>query len=392
MLIPIKSKNPPESFPLATILLIVINVVVFFCSSSRGLEIREDVLREWGQTGASFSAVHTLTSCFLHADLLHLIGNMWFLYLFGFAVEGRLRTAKFVLLYFVAAFAGDLMHQLVVAQFHPSVPSIGASGAIMGVLGAALYMFPFGHVEFLWGWGMRLSIVIWNVWHVALWYLGLDLVLALLQGGSTGVAHFAHLGGALGGVIACAAFRARRDSMQASEARAVYADTKELAYLSSADLAAMNDSAPSDPLIVLHWVRRGLRDVGGPSDRCKAAFYRLLPEIVELPEVETIGSVFAGLSLTPGTIPTRMLLKISYKLERYGEFSLALQLLDAVLRHPEQTHSDWEAAMIRSAILCETALDNPDRARSTYNEILQRSPMSPIAEQARLRLAHLRRS
>ena len=392
MLLPIRSKNPPESFPIATILLIVINVVVFFLTSD-GFQIRPEVVKQWGQTGANFSVTTCITSMFLHGDLLHLLGNMWFLYLFGFAVEGRLKTPKFVFVYLAAGFAGDLLHYLVIARLDPGLPSIGASGAIMGVLGAALFMFPFGQVEFLWGWGFyHMDIVTWNIWHVALYYLGIDILLAVIAGGGGGVAHFAHIGGAAGGALACALLRPKRDSSEASEARAMYAETKDLSTLSSRELAAMHVSNPDDTHIVLNWMHRSLRDPYGVKPECFAAFQRLLPQIVEREDLISLGGVLSGVCSIPDIVPPAILLKTSFALERQGEFTLALRLLDGVITNQRSTQADLEAAMMRSAILCETALGNKHRAWETYQEIMSRYPMSPMADQARLRLAQMARS
>ncbi len=150
MLIPIRSKNPPESFPFVTILLMAANVIVYACTSN-GLEIKKKSLESLAITGHTFDFPHLISSMFLHAGIFHLAGNMLFLYLFGFAVEGRMRSFKFFLLYMLSGVAGSGLHYLFEGRLHPEIPSLGASGAIMGVLGAALVIFPFSKVTFLYG-------------------------------------------------------------------------------------------------------------------------------------------------------------------------------------------------------------------------------------------------
>src|SRR5689334_7360513 len=110
MFIPYRCKNPPESFPWATCGLIAANVFVYVCTTRVGLVIKEPVVDEYGLKFSNINFRDAFASLFLHANLLHLLGNMWFLQLFGSAVEGRLRWFKFLLTYFLAGFAGDALH------------------------------------------------------------------------------------------------------------------------------------------------------------------------------------------------------------------------------------------------------------------------------------------
>src|SRR4051812_24437236 len=127
MLIPIKSKNPPESLPIATIGLILTNVLVYAFTSD-GMTLHKAALEQYAVSGSHFTFARSFTNLFLHGNLMHLLGNIWFLYLFGFAVEGRLRAPKFLLVYFAAGFGGDLLHQLMLGRLHPELWSLGASG------------------------------------------------------------------------------------------------------------------------------------------------------------------------------------------------------------------------------------------------------------------------
>src|SRR5438105_5951867 len=228
MLLPLRSKNPPERFPIGTLCLIGINLLVFALTVDDTLHVRSEVLRTAGISLANFNPFSLIAHLFVHTNLLHLAGNLWFLYLFGFAAEGRLRTPRFLLLYFASGIVGALAEVLVFGQFAPNAPLVGASGAIMGVLGAALYLFPHSKVEFFYGLGFGLSrLTTWNMAWVAAYYFGLDFLFAVFAG-RTGVAHLAHLGGAACGFALCALFKVKRDSRQASEAKANYHETKDL--------------------------------------------------------------------------------------------------------------------------------------------------------------------
>ncbi|HVL38887.1 MAG TPA: rhomboid family intramembrane serine protease [Fimbriimonadaceae bacterium] len=387
MLLPIRSKNPPDSLPIATCILIVFNCVFFFLNTENGLIAREAVVDRWGLKSSNFDALHVLTSMFLHGDIFHLLGNMWFLYLFGFAVEGRIRTLKFTILYFAAGLCGDLLHHFLFGLAHPDRPMIGASGAIMGVMGAALYMFPFGKVDVFYWFGLVFhGVFTVPMWGIALWYLGTDFLLAVLLGAYSGVGHLAHLGGAAGGFVIAAVFRPTRDSAEASEAKSTFSETKDLTLLSANELAAMHKANPHDPLVVAHWMHRSMRDPQGPKAECREAYFRLLPRIIaELPPQST-GAMLAAMSTTPGAVPARYLLDVAGRLERERDLLTALRLYDAVVRDSASRPEDVEAALFRTALLCEMGLGQRDRAVHTYQEVIRRYPMSPFADQARVRL------
>lgn len=386
MLLPYKSKNPPESVPYATCALILVNVLVFAFTSQYGLVAKKEVVEGFGLSGVNSGPLNWLTSMFLHGDIFHLLGNMWFLYLLGFAVEGRLRTAKFLILYFVAGIAGSAAHFFVFSVSEPTIPAIGASGAIMGLLGAALFMFPFAQMAFfLWIGLIYTSVFVWPMWGVGLWYLGFDLVLAIVSGGESGVAHLAHLGGAAGGFLAAMAFRPKRDSAEASEAKATFSEVNDMGVLSTRELAAMHASNPDEPLIALHWMHKSLRDPYGVKPECQAAFLRLLPKMVRDMEPGPVGFCVASLSMKPGVIPPTYTLDVAHRLERVGEYALSMRLFDAVVLDPAARPADVESAMFRVGILCETALGNPQRAMASYQELMRRFELSPLADQARAR-------
>jgi membrane associated rhomboid family serine protease len=128
-----------------------------------------------------------VTAGFLHADWMHLIGNLWMLWIFGDNVEDRLRKKQFLLLYMAALIVGNLAH--LVSAWGDPAPLLGASGAISGLMGAYLVLFPRVKV-----WAM---IVIFRIKMSILWYLGVwigfQVIMVAVE--SDGVAWFAHLGG-----------------------------------------------------------------------------------------------------------------------------------------------------------------------------------------------------
>jgi membrane associated rhomboid family serine protease len=183
-----------------TYALIALNVLVFSIELNQGAPF----IRKWAvvprQLAANPSAeIPTIfTSMFMHAGWMHLLGNMLFLWIFGDNVEDRLGRAKFLIFYLVCGIVATLAQVAVSAE--SSIPSLGASGAISGVLAGYLVLFPKGQIKVL----MRGGVVALP----ALVVIGLWIVLQLISGiGSFthsaqtgGVAYMAHIGGFVAGL------------------------------------------------------------------------------------------------------------------------------------------------------------------------------------------------
>ncbi len=383
MLLPIRSKNPPEAFPFATISLIVANVAIY-AFTSNGLAVHPSAVRSLALFGADFTPVRIATAMFLHASPLHLIGNMWFLYLFGFAVEGRLKSLKFLAMYFASGVAGDVLFQVLVGVHNPNMPAFGASGAIMGLLGASLFMFPFAEVTFLYL-GYTVRTFDWPMWGVGAYFLGFELLWAFL-GVQDGVGHLAHLGGALGGLVVCAAFRPNRDSEFASQAKATLADTKDTRCLSAPELEELARLNPTSHSVAVAWMRECLRESRPIKEPCMRGF---LAALKSMPpggdESATAADCLARLAATPDAVPCNVLFEMAQRMEREYRPRPALSLYEAVLRDSKD-EADLQAATFRVGLLCESSMNNPAAAAQRYREVIQKWPMSPMAAQAELRL------
>jgi rhomboid family protein len=201
MLFPFGDDNPSRrTLRVATYALIALNVLVFSIELNKG----GSFIRHWAvvprQLMANPSAeIPTIfTSMFMHAGWMHLLGNMLFLWIFGDNVEDRLGPAKFLIFYLVCGIVATLAQVAVSAE--SSIPNLGASGAISGVLGGYLVLFPKGRVKVL----MRGRVVALP----AMVVIGLWIVLQLISGiGSFtqspqtgGVAYMAHIGGFVAGL------------------------------------------------------------------------------------------------------------------------------------------------------------------------------------------------
>ncbi len=206
-MLPLKDNIPSYKKPLFLYTIIVINVIVFLFELSFSKNALTQFFYAFGLLperlifSFSFYAVLTIfTSMFIHADLLHIIGNMWFLWIFGDNVEDIAGHSKFLFIYFMSGIGGALIQ----AFLNPAsnIPMIGASGAISGILGAYIILFPRAKILTL-----LPLVIIWEIVYIPAYiFLGLWILLQFFSGlGSLGaqggVAWFAHIGGFLTGVL-----------------------------------------------------------------------------------------------------------------------------------------------------------------------------------------------
>lgn len=388
MILPLKTKNQPESPPYATFSLIALNIVIYVCTSN-GLFIRDSVVEQFALTHANVGPLTLFSSMFLHGDIFHIAGNMWFLWLLGAAVEGRLKTIKFVLLYFLSGLCGDGLH-LVMTIGQQDVPSLGASGAIMGLLGAALWMFPHSKmvVGYFFGWWWY-GLWEWRMWGVALYYLGFDLLGVVMSSGSDGIAHFAHLGGALGGFLVALAMRVGRDDVVVSDAKSTLTDVGDLRVLSKHELGQMVGSQPNNAELALAWMNRSLQYGSLPGADVTQHFLRHGREIVRNGDIEQVGAAVFNLSQQPGAVPAQLLLDAATRLERESRPQLAKPLLERAISAADCTDAVAESAIFKLGMIEEAWFQNHAKALELFQEHARRWPMSPMDAQVKARIAVL---
>ncbi|MCK6478950.1 MAG: rhomboid family intramembrane serine protease [Planctomycetes bacterium] len=224
--IPVGDENPTARRPLVNTGLIALNALVFLALNvARGegfFELTLEDSRRWGLLPGDPQPLRFLSCLFVHAGPWHLLGNMWFLHIFGDNVEDKLGRAGYLLLYLGWGVAASLAFLLLggpggeVAGHTPeeveaawrTLPLVGASGAIAGVMGAYLVFFPRARIRMVWWLLVFLipfslpSLVVIGMYFVQ------DLLLgALQQGGTGGVAYAAHTGGMLAGIAAALALK-----------------------------------------------------------------------------------------------------------------------------------------------------------------------------------------
>lgn len=219
-MIPLRDDQPRYSTPYVTYFLIALNVVVFFFELSvkaQGPRALNGLIYEFGIVPRHFT--HTLTgphlqlgafltiitSMFLHGGWLHIIGNMWVLWIFGDNIEDQLGHFTYLVFYFLCGIAAGVTHILL--NPGSTVPTVGASGAIAGIMGAYFLLYPRAKVLTL-----VPLIIFFTFWWLPAWIvLGYWFLLQFLSGAATqvasavqntgGIAFWAHVGGFVAGIV-----------------------------------------------------------------------------------------------------------------------------------------------------------------------------------------------
>jgi len=209
--IPLRDENRSQTVPHITRILILVNIIVFIPLLYFAFFPEDTTMRQFESLYNSLTMVpadilqtkklHTLfTSMFLHADIFHLGGNMLFLYIFGDNVEDAFGHFRYLLFYLICGLAADFVHILsLTTPGELVIPTLGASGAISGVMGAYILMYPRARIRTL-----VLAYIITVVSVPAVFFLGFWFLLQLLyawldMGG--GVAYWAHIGGFVAGTV-----------------------------------------------------------------------------------------------------------------------------------------------------------------------------------------------
>ena len=204
MLFPYKDDNPRVLFPFITFSIIGINIIIFllqFLAIGNDHQYATNLIYNYGFIPNTFNPLTIITSMFIHSGFSHIIGNMWFLYIFGDNVESILGHVKFFCFYLACGIGAALAQYII--QPHSIIPMVGASGAIAGVLGAYMIRFPKARVHIF-----VMIIVFFTTFVVpAQIVLGIWFIMQLSGGLNSlgvdttgGVAWFAHIGGFIVGI------------------------------------------------------------------------------------------------------------------------------------------------------------------------------------------------
>lgn len=217
-MIPLRDTIPSRSYPIVNVLLIVVNVCIFLYEVMiLNTEQAEQMIYQFGLVPdqirlSNVTSIYVLrtdvvrpffTNMFLHGGWMHLISNMWILFIFGDNVEDRMGKVRYFLFYLTCGLVASLTHFILYRN--SPIPAIGASGAISGVMAAYMIMFPRSTIVSI----VPIIIIplllpVPALVYIGLWFLGQLLsgtTSLMLSDHATGIAFWAHIGGFLGGVL-----------------------------------------------------------------------------------------------------------------------------------------------------------------------------------------------
>lgn len=214
---PLYDTQRSRHFPLMNWMLVILNGIAFYYEVTMSEADLFRFIHTWGLVPAHFALsnpetwINILTSMFLHGGWFHILSNMWILIIFGDNVEDKLGSIRYLIFYLLSGIAAAFLQFFI--EPASTVPMIGASGAIAGVLGAYLILFPHSRIASL----VPIFFIFTMVELPALVFLGFWFVsqlfsgwLALQGAGASGVAWWAHIGGFAFGMIAIRLFVRRR--------------------------------------------------------------------------------------------------------------------------------------------------------------------------------------
>lgn len=384
MILPYKVKNPPKHFPTATVALIAINVLVFALTSHKFLMARREIVDAYALTLGVSPGWTVFTSVFLHGDIFHLTGNMLFLWVFGPAVEDRMRVPGYLGLYMLSGFAGHVAQVALGAAgaIGASIPTLGASGCIMGVLGAYWYMYSWSPVcMFYWiGLLWRGTFELAAIWVIGAYFV-LDLTNGFIGrslGSAGGVANFAHVGGAFVGALLVWSLGYKRDSGEVSKVKAVQAELKDPNLLSCEEMWKLVEGSPDDEELFVSYALKAARD-GGPDDVRRAISMNGRAMVTNCPEAATrfllttpgVGGVFG-----PGEM-----VYLGKWCEQSQRSDQALTVYERMLtEHPDAP--EVEQALYRVAWIQWNSLRDPRAALEKLRVLLERFPAGRLMFEA----------
>jgi len=217
---PIRDNIHSRSFPIVNWLLIIINGVVFFLEWSLSPDELTNFINSFALTPAlvslsdPISILPFFTHMFLHGSWVHIISNLWILFIFGDNVEDRMGSLKYLVFYLMGGIAAALVQFFLTSD--PTLPMVGASGAIAAVMGAYLLFFPRARVHtfipvFIFPWFIQVpSVIFLGLWFVTQLFSGVLTLAPQTASAEGGVAWWAHIGGFAFGLVMAGVFASRK--------------------------------------------------------------------------------------------------------------------------------------------------------------------------------------
>jgi len=381
MLIPYKVDNPVKVFPKITLVLIVANALVYAATTRNFLAISDEALLKWAYLSGQPSLISLLTHLFLHINIFHLVGNMYFLWLFSRSVEDRLGPTAFLLVYFIAGIAGVLAQDMFIRTLaERGIPILGASGAIMGVMGAYLFMFPWSRVHIFYWFFLPGTFEAMAFWVIGSYFL-LDVFGGLISGltkAGGGVANLAHLFGLMTGFLFCKVIGAKRDTEALSDAKLTVSSPTDFLKMPYWNLLTILGSEPDNLEALKALMDRAGDEVKKESlDRAMRSAGPVL--IQKAPALVTDYLISKNGDM--GIYQPKHLLKLTSIMKAEGRHEDSLHLYEMLIQYVPNS-ADAEMAFFRMAQLQWNQFKDAAAALSSLSEMQSRFPLGSLSHTA----------
>lgn len=265
-----------------------------------------------------------------------------------------------------------------------TIPLIGASGAIMGAVAAAMYIFPYAPVCFLSVTIYRLTqgeiTFEWPMWAAGCYFLAFDLLGAMLSlnGAPSGTANLAHIGGAIVGLVLPMLFRTQRDSEYVSEAKSIMSEAKDYSVLWRQQLEDLATTQPDNPKLALALMHRAYTENQRAKPEHIELFKRNFRGILREEEARDLASVSTTMvTKDPDALLPSQFLMLAHRLLELQQANAARSVLEGLRKVSTLSESDKEATLLQLARIYDHNLHSYSPAYTLYYEFYQSYPMSP---------------
>ncbi|HOF86701.1 MAG TPA: rhomboid family intramembrane serine protease [Armatimonadota bacterium] len=399
--LPLKTDRTLRAVPYVTYALCFVNLAVFLGQISLTPSALYQVQQQWGFILTDPRPAALFTHGFLHADIFHLTGNLLLLWLVGTVLESGIGGILFLLLYFAGLLAAILLYAVIGQACMPAsmgVPLIGASGAIAGVTGLAAFRYYRLRVLTLPLLGvpgvpvpLPVPVPLWvPFWGFAVLFAAREMVAGvgdILSGASGGVAHWAHIGGLLLGVLAAALTRAVPDAVREyalEDSPRAAADVAQ-AKRKRREVERLLWDHPDDPELLE--ALAGLLLASGTPERCRDLYRKAITHFLAQGKPERAAISYLNLlrAFPDSVLAVREQMRMALSLEELGHADDALDAYCLLTEHYPDS-DDAQTALVRAAQLSLRHRHDPAEAERLLRLLLDRYPASPWRQLALSRL------
>lgn len=383
-MIPVGTNLSRKHFPVVTISLLLANWLIYFLSLASDIRTEFWVQRYFYSTPGDQYPWQLITSLFFHADFWHLLGNSIFLWVFGVFVEDKLEWKAYLYLYFLTGLASNLIHGSMVGIFMRDrlfVPSLGASGAISGIMGIYLYRCHYSKIKLLISLWLPIRIQVPAAIILVLWFLrdfigGIDTI----RGIHHNVAFWAHVGGFGAGLGSC---RYLRYEVQAKKEKLEFVAESTLDQYGGYDegikaAETLLKTDPDKPEIRLKLAR--VKSQFRASADGKAHYEQSIKLLLEKNPQKAMEAFIEFWNKYFAVLEPRYQLKLSRLLNKNLHFDLSAHTLQRLIDGNPTPDFYLEDAYLFLAKVYEAQLDRKDLAHHVYEKFLDKFPRSKHKE------------